>query len=278
MLFFDFLSLLNADINPSESKIHLAISDGKDNPLDLYRAGEFEEWQRRQNQKSFSRKYVITLIRLPEPDKWLFAGVYTVNGDPGEKNYEYDGEFFHHYSLVEDESCTEMKGKLTVSFKRGTKLRNSYLYGETLLKQMFLHEVRAERLTIADFPGFKFINLSRKELEMIVCHKVASWQAALSCVSGVYLISDTASGKLYVGKASGKGGLWQRWSDYVAKFHGGNAELEKLIKENGVEYVSNFRYSVLEIADTHTSEEELCQRDSHWKNILLSRSHGLNAN
>ncbi len=275
MLLFDFLSLLNADINPSDCKIHLVTSDGKDNPLDLYRAGEFEEWQRIQRKKNFSRKYVITLISLPEADKWLFAGAYRVNGDPAE-NYIYDGTSCFYYSLVKDERCAEMNGRLILSYKRSW--RQPYLYGEKCIEELFLHEVRAERLTIADFSGFKFINLSRKELEMIVRHKVSSWQSALSSVSGVYLISDTASGKLYVGKASGEGGLWQRWSDYVATLHGGNVELKRLIKENEVEYVSNFRYSVLEIADTHTSEEELYQRESHWKNILLSRLHGLNAN
>ena len=39
-----------------------------------------------------------------------------------------------------------------------------------------------------------------------------------------------------------------------------------------------FRYSVLEIADVLTSREEILERESHWKDILMTRSYGLNAN
>jgi hypothetical protein len=37
-------------------------------------------------------------------------------------------------------------------------------------------------------------------------------RGALSSVAGVYLISDTLDGRLYVGSASGQGSFWQRWS------------------------------------------------------------------
>jgi len=54
-------------------------------------------------------------------------------------------------------------------------------------------------MTIAEFPGFKAVDLAKSELEVIVRQNLESWRIALSSVAGVYLISDTMSGKLYVG-------------------------------------------------------------------------------
>ncbi len=96
-------------------------------------------------------------------------------------------------------------------------------------------------------------------------------------MAGVYLVSDHDGGKLYVGSASGEGGLWNRWCQYVDG-HGNNVELHKLITELGAERARAFRFSILEIADVHASREEILERESHWKRVLLSRSHGYNAN
>ena len=105
-----------------------------------------------------------------------------------------------------------------------------------------------------------------------------SWRTALSSVAGVYLISDTVSGKFYVGSAYGEGGIWSRWSEYADDGHGGNVELKKLLADEGIKYSENFRYSILEIADLHDSQDTILQRESHWKDILMSRIYGLNAN
>ena len=107
---------------------------------------------------------------------------------------------------------------------------------------------------------------------------IDSWRAALSSVAGVYVISDTATGQLYVGSACGEGGIWQRWSDYAYSGHGGNKEIQALIALDGLERAKNFRYAVLEIADTHASEKDILARESHWKDVLMSREHGLNSN
>ena len=100
----------------------------------------------------------------------------------------------------------------------------------------------------------------------------------MSAVAGVYLITDTSTGKLYVGSATGDGGIWARWSQYAATGHGGNKELKKLLKSEGADYARHFQYAVLEIADTHASAEEVIRREAHWKRVLGSREHGYNNN
>ncbi|NYS35026.1 GIY-YIG nuclease family protein, partial [Streptococcus danieliae] len=84
---------------------------------------------------------------------------------------------------------------------------------------------------------------------------------------------------LYVGKASGADGIWRRWCAYAANGHGGNVALRQ---EFGIEASEErrhaLRFAVLEIADLSATEADLCERESHWKSVLLSRNHGFNRN
>ncbi|TAN70490.1 MAG: GIY-YIG nuclease family protein [Methylobacter sp.] len=271
MLVFDLIRILNPTVTPEESKIHLATWNGKENPIDVYLAGEFDEWQRWQSRKNFERKFVVSLISLPGSNRWLFAGVYISVTPKWHEEYEY-----WYYELIEDQMCSEMNGRIVVSFSRPG--RQSYLKADKWLNNLMLSEIFSERISISEFPGFKAVNLTKAELDLIFKQSLESWRAALSNVAGVYLISDTATGQLYVGSASGEGGIWQRWESYVSNGHGGNIELRKLLNNSGPERAKHFRYSILEIADTHASIEDILRRESHWKSILLSRKHGLNAN
>ncbi|GLI38141.1 hypothetical protein GHYDROH2_16420 [Geobacter hydrogenophilus] len=271
MRIFDLLSLLNPKITPSESKVHLATWNGEENPLDVYLAGDFDEWQRWQTRRNFERKFVVSLISLPGADKWLFAGVHISSGAKWVQQ-----SLLHYYNLNEDKNCSKMNGRIVASFSRPG--RQSYLNGENWIEQITLSEIFAEPLTIGEFPGFRAVSLTMGELELIVRQSLESWRTALSNVAGVYLISDTASGKLYVGSASGEGGIWQRWSCYAVDGHGRNSELRKILSEHGLERANHFCFSILEIADINASREDVLRRESHWKNVLMTRTHGLNAN
>lgn len=180
------------------------------------------------------------------------------------------------YPLAEESACRELTGRLVIDFVRSG--RQSYLVAEKWAEALIVRQLLEEPLSIAEFPGFKTVNLSWDELRVIVAQALPSWRAALSSVAGVYLITDTRSGGLYVGSATGQGGLWQRWCTYADNGHGGNAELRRLLSEEGPERQRAFRYAILEIADTHASTEEVLRRESHWKTILLSRQKGLNSN
>lgn len=272
MQFFDFLTLMEPQLTLSAAKIHLATDNGSEDPLDVYFAGQFEEWQSWQTKRNFEREYVIALIAMPGADQWLFAGLYRSQGC--EETRSIRGRYYYHLSEVM--SCTDMKGRAIVQFHRTS--RQSYLNAENWANRMMLLEIKAERLSIADFPGFKAVNLTFEELRLITQQSLESWRTALSNVAGVYLISDTVSGKLYVGSACGEGGIWQRWSDYAANGHGGNRELQRLVGNEHLERANAFRYSILEITDIHELQEKVLARESHWKEVLMTREHGLNAN
>ena len=133
-------------------------------------------------------------------------------------------------------------------------------------------------MTIGDFPGFNNVLLSLTMLKTLVRELNPSWLTALSNVAGVYLISDTSTGKNYVGSAYGGDGIWQRWTAYATTGHGGNKELRTLLKQDGTKHAQFFQFTLLEICDLNTSDDYIISRETHWKNALLSREFGLNKN
>lgn len=135
---------------------------------------------------------------------------------------------------------------------------------------------------LGTFPGYQNVRLKHHELQRIIGNEEPSWKDALSSVKGVYVITDTSDGRLYVGSAAGEAsGLWQRWHSYahLNNLTGGNKELERLRSTLGDRHIiDNFQYSILEIFDPKTKAETILQRESFWKLALDSRSHGLNSN
>jgi len=122
------------------------------------------------------------------------------------------------------------------------------------------------------FPGFDRLVLTHTELQAVMReHRYASWRTALSSVIGIYLITDTRTGRHYVGKADGEESIRQRWSSYAANGHGGNVELRKLEP-------STFQFSLLRVFDPATPNREINATESHFKRALDSIRHGLNRN
>lgn len=75
-------------------------------------------------------------------------------------------------------------------------------------------------------------------------------------------------------------GFWARWRAYSESGHGGDKNLKNILQKEGADYSRNFQFSILEAADTNASEDDVLERETHWKNALCSReSHGgYNAN
>lgn len=133
-------------------------------------------------------------------------------------------------------------------------------------------------MSVRDFPGFDKVELDYELLRTIVKEGISSWKTALSNVKGVYLITDAHTGRQYVGSAYGEECIWQRWAAYAESGHGGNVELKRLLSERGKEYAENFRFSILEVCNMNLGNDYIIERETHWKNILMSRRFGLNDN
>ncbi|MBI3852896.1 MAG: GIY-YIG nuclease family protein [Verrucomicrobia bacterium] len=294
MKLFDILKLELPSLKPEECKIHLASWNGRDDPLDVFVRGEFPEWQNWQSNKNFERPYIVSLIKMDGPSRWLFAGVFSTHGcsaveaqqdRPWEKSTEYRPtteskvvKQAFRYDTKELPEFAALTGRLIIEFSRPG--RQSYLKAENWAERLQVSELKPRPVAVEEFPGFSNVLLPKWKLDIIVAQEIESWKSALSSVAGVYLITDTKTGRHYVGSAYGTGGIWGRWKAYSEDGHGNNKNLKSLLQKEGVDYSLNFQFSILETADTSASEDDVLKRETHWKNALCSReSHGgYNAN
>jgi hypothetical protein len=273
MKLFDILKIEMPSLTPEDCKIHLASWNGRDDPLDVFLEGRFPEWQNWQSNKNFERQFIVSLIKMPSSGRWLFAGVHSSHGCTFQKVHQC-----YYYQTKELRAYTALTGRLIIGFPRPG--RQSYLRAEKWAEQFQVLELKPRPLAVEEFPGFSNLLLPKWKLDIIVAQGIESWRSALSSVAGVYLITDAKTGRHYVGSAYGTGGIWGRWTAYAESGHGHNKNLKRLLQKRGATYSRNFQFSVLETADTNAGEDEILERETHWKNALCSRESrgGYNAN
>lgn len=262
----DILKASGVGINVQKRKlkIHFACWNQKEHPLDVFYSGRFKEWQERQGQRNFSCQYLISIIDMGG-GKWLFAGVYEIlDCKPHPK---FKGDFLYFTRILPHQE--DLIGRIIISHRRG--FRNSYPWFETV-DALPVSEIRPEPLTIKEFPGYDAVKISHDELKIITGQKIAQWHGALANINGIYLITDTSTGKHYVGKASGDEGIWQRWCDYAKDGHSNNKYLKKLLAKKGMQLAKHFQYSILEIA----VDKDILDRESYWMDVLKTRDFGMN--
>lgn len=215
----------------------------------------------------------------------VFQGCYRVGSTKPYRRVDFPDDFTPDSDMVEDGSVAvyelartdllaDLKDRLVIDWGKGAiQWRQSGTVEKELL------EIRPAR-SVIDFPGYENVLLTFEELHEIVYHKDAHriWEEKLSAVAGVYLITDTKTGRLYVGSASGEdGGIWNRWSEYAKTKHGGNKRLKALIAADA-DYCNNFQYSILEVLPLKREKKEVLDCEAQYKKKLLSIRFGLNDN
>jgi len=173
----------------------------------------------------------------------------------------------YEIELVDDYSQYIGRLKIKYTYKdRGTRVKL-----ENHFDQMVVKALLEEPYSTHPFPGYKNIDISFYDLEAIMKKDNQAWKNALS-IKGIYMITDTRSGKKYVGKADGEHGIWQRWGDYIRDGHGGDVDLKRLVDSNGFEgYVKPYyKFTLLE-AITGWDEYDIDDRESYWKKVMMSR-------
>ena len=77
MKLLDLLRFSSPELDMSDCKIHLAVFNGEQDPVDVFLSGDFESWQEFQVRKNFERKYIISLAQMQNKvDEWLFVGMW----------------------------------------------------------------------------------------------------------------------------------------------------------------------------------------------------------
>lgn len=98
-----------------------------------------------------------------------------------------------------------------------------------------------------------------------------SWVAALQSSRGVYLLTCPRTREQYVGSATGEEGFWGRWRSYIDTGHGGNVGLMSRDP-------SDYQVSILEVAGTSATPDDIRIMEGRWQRKLQSREMGLNRN
>ena len=235
-------------------------------------------WKTLRKHNMGKRQYLFAFAQYPYgPEYYIFGGLYRVSTQVPD---EYD---CHGYDVELMDRYSEYAKRLIIRINRPFAYNELYLRNyENVQEQLdpIVYEVR-RCAALGVFPGYEEVCLTHHELESIVRNDEPEWHNNLSNVQAVYVITNRKDGRLYVGSATGDGGLWQRWSSYASTDDptGGNKELVALRNERGAQYlVDNFQYSILEIFDKRTNPDTVRFRESYWKNALDTRAHGLNAN
>jgi hypothetical protein len=170
------------------------------------------------------------------------------------------------FDLVESGLLSDLRNRLVIGWRSPRTWR---LNGTTAACYPVMEIADAQPVP---FPGFDRLILDHAHLQTVMReHRYDTWRTALSSVVGVYLITDTRNGRHYVGKADGAENIRQRWNAYATNGHGGNVELRGLDP-------TSFRFSLLRVFDPATPTSEIDAAESHFKNALDTRRHGLNRN
>ena len=265
--------------NQNEFKVHCATPNGENNPLSIWLSGQnnFTKDQNIQTKKNFERKYILSFCEINKNGEWLFVGIYKSSGVKEIIKDKNTGKELNIYDTELIEEGKEFIGKLVVGFdlkeESPSAARQRYRYLESLLDKMEVLELKREKVKV-EFPGYDNVNVTWRELESLI--ETPAWKTALENQKAVYLIVDTKTGKKYVGSAYGNNMLLGRWRNYIANGHGGN----KLLKPLDFEYIKeNFKYSILEIFKSSVDDETIINRESFWKEVLLTRTDfGYNGN
>ncbi len=246
---------------------------GNWNPVELFKNNDFEtlitgHYSDSNSKNNFKTGQItIGLIRIDDRnDLWLLFHIGKITKELHKKNsiaYEY-------------EELSEYKkyfGRMTVKYQNHSQkmIRNA----TSIINDCEIYEILPDIFDDDEFPGYDKVNLTWNDLKRVI--EKDSWKTALKNQKGIYLITDTFTGKRYVGSAYGKHMILGRWKTYVQTGNGGNSELCKI----SFDYIkANFRYAILEIFKSTTDDKTIIERESWWKALLLTRDErfGYNKN
>lgn len=235
----------------------------KNNDMESLLQGQY--WNYNKNKSYKEGQTTIGLIRIKNNDNtWLLFHIGRITKDLN----VYNGIGYEYETIEEFEKYF---GRLIIKFKNSSQ--NMIRNAESVFEDCEIVQLLPDVFDNDLFPGYDKINLSWKELSRVI--EKDSWKTALQNQKGVYLLTDSSNSKMYVGSAYGDEMILNRWRSYIKNGNGNNKELKGLdfgyIKEN-------FRFSILDIYKSTTETQIILERENWWKEVLLSRKFGYNAN
>lgn len=182
------------------------------------------------------------------------------------------------YNLEKLSEFEELADRLVVKWPLGRASNRWFRDKDGEVQDFEINQIRSRGLS-RPFPGFDELIVSHNELSVLreKGDGGTGWIASLKTTRGVYLITDTESGDLYVGSATGADGIWGRWSEYAKSIHGGNRVM--IDRVAGIEKFSNqLQFSILETMGNLATRNDGIKIEKLWKKKLGRKAIVLNAN
>ncbi len=242
----------------------------KDRRLDLYnlyrsQRQEFLSYQNKQAKDIFNGVDYIASFIGEEGILSRFIGIYKLV----DRQKLADDHF--EYQMEEVSGFEDLKERVII------KWENAISWHQWIKNEMEVIQIHPG-LHYKQFTDYFDFILDFRELKEIISNQYTDWKKVLSATKGIYLISDTKTGKLYVGSAYGEEGIWGRWSRYVStNGHGDNKTLKELI-ETDLNHALNFQFSILMLLPRTITADEAIKKEKLFKNKLGTNSFGLNNN
>ena len=269
--------LTEAGLNAAEVRL-LRHKDNKAlkgrTPYELWRDSPelfhlYQSTQGFHNREKLKSKYWASFVVSPSGET-VFVGLYQVKykgisehdiPKPHMEGVDLAGTF-DMYELEKQSTLSDLVGKLIIDWGPGERawVQRADRRNKDVL------ELRAE-FKEPEFPGFLNFIEQLSKLE----HLPKGWITALQSARGVYLLTCPTTKEQYVGSANGEAGFWQRWQEYARNGHGGDIALKSRDP-------SDYQVSILEVAGTASTGEDIIAMETRWKRKLQSREMGLNRN
>jgi hypothetical protein len=244
-------------------------------PYELWRdnRSEFELYQSHQLTKRrawFRSRYWASFVGTPD-DETMFVGVYDVKF---RGSLETDTPMLTRegvdkagtldvYDFTLEQALSDLIGKMFIDW--GSAAKRAWVQRADKRNKP-VKELRTE-FKEPDFPGFLNFVAPLSKLDTLP----KGWLTALQFSKGVYLLTCPKTKEQYVGSASGAEGFWHRWQCYVQTGHGHNVALKSRAP-------SDYQVSILEVAGTASTTEDILTMEQRWKTKLQSNEMGLNRN
>ncbi|MGF7141341.1 GIY-YIG nuclease family protein [Roseimarinus sediminis] len=241
------------------------------NPIEIFKNKDFKTalngqyWNYKKNRSFKSGQTTIGFIKINKNDDlWLLFHVGKITKDLN----VLDGVGYEYEILSEYEKYF---GRLIIKFKN--KSQTMIRLANSVINECEVVQILPDTFDNDFFPGYDKVNVTWPELSRVINNE--TWKTALKNQKGVYLITDTFNGKMYVGSAYGEHMILGRWQAYIKTGNGDNKDLKKL----SFDYIKkNFKYSILDIFKSTIDDLIIIERESWWKEVLKTREFGYNNN
>lgn len=227
--------------------------------------------------RNIPTKYCLQFIRLDKDqkwDQWLFLGAFENCG------FDTFDDGHQTYILKPIERYSHFVERLIIEYKKiqGPKQAKLNISCIETMAVISILEKKYNQVS-RPFDGYDKISLPFKELKAIIRANVDNWRILLENINCIYAITDTVTGKVYIGSTSGCNGVWQRWTEYVnTNGHGNDVVLKELV-ESDPNYGNNFVFTIIEtFFNREGNAQYILGREEYWKKVFSTRTFGNNKN